>query len=173
MLLGADLMPLVRPSVSQLQPHEQSSSQDKTGESIVRSVNQSNKFSVEGKTWAVHKYPELFSRTGRASNHVVNTKFKTQQKGSWVPVGLQSRVKTELKHLITDTHVKKFRSCTDDQFISPIVPIHIFGPQHVPVRWQVLVSSPNAVLYCPSLDRQALVESKHEYSVTTSIVFSY
>ena len=52
-------------------------------------------------------------------------------------------------------------------FFYVIVAVHIWSPWlHVPVPWQVLVSSNDAVLYCPSLVRQALVESKHKYSAT-------
>ncbi len=122
MLLGADLMPLLGLSVSLRQPDTPTKANTQLGESIVRSVNHTNKLSVQGKTWAVKKYPELFFRTGRAANHIVKTEFKTpfvptQQKGRRVPVALQSRVETELKRLIAKGHVQKLRSCTDDQFI--------------------------------------------------------
>ncbi len=41
--------------------------------------------------------------------------------GRRIPVALQARVESELKRLKAEGHVKKLRSCTDDQFISPIV----------------------------------------------------
>ena len=81
---------------------------------------------MKGKCWAQSRYPELFTRTGRANNHVVHTKFKRpfvamQQKGRSITVALQSRVEAELKRLIAEGQVKKLHSCTDDQFISTVV----------------------------------------------------
>ncbi len=102
LLLGADLMPLVGLSLTQRQPDAEQSPNAKIGESSVPPKNHFNKHSAQGKSWAAKTYPELFSRTGRASNHVVKTKFKTpfvptQQKGRRVPVALQSRLESELK----------------------------------------------------------------------------
>ena len=81
---------------------------------------------MKGKRWAQSRYPELFTCTGRANNHVVHTKFKrpfvaTQQKGRRNPVALQSRVESELKRLIAEGHVTKLDPRTDDQFITPVV----------------------------------------------------
>ncbi len=108
MLLGADVMPLVGLSVSQRPPN---ASHNPGGKSTVHSINHTNKLSAQGKSWAIKRYPELFSRIGRAPNHIVKTKFKTpfvptQQKGRRVPVALQSRVETELKRLMAEGHVQ-------------------------------------------------------------------
>ena len=108
-LLGADLMPLVGVSESQRQPTSNIAPEPQLGESIITSVHHFSSLSVQGKTWAVKRYPQLFSRT---RNHIVHTKFKppfvpTQQKGRRVPVAVQSRVETELKRLMADGHVQE------------------------------------------------------------------
>ncbi len=72
------------------------------------------------------KYTDLFKRTGRFNNHVVNTKFirsfdAKQQKGRRIPIALQVKVAKEIKRLIKEGHVERLDNCTENQFISPVV----------------------------------------------------
>ena len=45
----------------------------------------------------------------------------THQKGRQVPINLQPLVNEELKKLLDEKHIKKINSCSDKNFISPIV----------------------------------------------------
>ncbi len=72
------------------------------------------------------RYPDLFTRTGRANHHTVRTKFikgftPTHQKGRRVPLAIQTQVEAEIDRLQAEGHIIKLNSCTYDQFISPIV----------------------------------------------------
>ena len=78
------------------------------------------------KHWATNKYTDLFKRTGRFNNNVVNTKFirsfeAKQQKGRRIPIALQENVAKEIKGLIDEGHVVKLDNCKENQFISPVV----------------------------------------------------
>ncbi len=125
LLLGANLMPQVGLGVTQRAPPG-SVPPPPEGKLPVHVIHSPSPLQLQCRTWAQAKFPELFTRTGQANNHVVHTKFKrpfvpTQQKGRRVPVALQPRVEAEIQRLIAEGHIQKLRSCTDDQFISPIV----------------------------------------------------
>ena len=68
----------------------------------------------------------LITRIGKFLTHSVkstfHTKFKpTHQKGRRVPINLQPLVNSELKKLFDKKHIIKLNSCSDKNFISPIV----------------------------------------------------
>ncbi len=93
MLLGADLMPLVGVELTQTLPTHKQTTDASQGKFNIRSVIPDNHLNSKGKRLAQTRYPELFTRTGGANNHIVRTKFKTpftakQPKGSRVPVAL-------------------------------------------------------------------------------------
>ncbi len=80
----------------------------------------------DAKQYFSWRYPELFTRTGRANHHTVRTKFikgftPTHQKGRRVPLAIQPQVEAEINRLQTEGHIIKLTSCTDDQLITPIV----------------------------------------------------
>ena len=67
----------------------------------------------------------MFTQQGQ-KNHIVKTKFEklfqaTQQKGRRIPIALQQKVADEITRLTKEGHIKKLKSCNEDQFISPIV----------------------------------------------------
>ena len=71
-------------------------------------------------------YPGLCTRIGRSKNHMVHTKFLSdfkalQQKGRRIPIHIQEKVEQEIRSLIDYGHIVKLNSCSDKQFISPIV----------------------------------------------------
>ncbi len=60
------------------------------------------------------------------NHHIVKTKFVdnfhlTHQKGRRIPLAIQPQVEQEINRLLKEGHIEKLNSCTDDQFISPIV----------------------------------------------------
>ena len=66
-------------------------------------------------------FPELVTRIGKSLKHSVKSTFHkevtlTHQKGRRVPINLQPLVNIELKK-----HIIKLNSCSDKNFISPIV----------------------------------------------------
>ena len=71
-------------------------------------------------------FPDLISRIGKSLKHTVNSTFHneftpTHQKGRRVPINLQPLVIIELKKLLDEKHIIKLNSCSDKNFISPIV----------------------------------------------------
>ena len=57
---------------------------------------------------------------------MVHTKFLNdfkalQQKGRRIPIHIQEKIEQEIKSLIDQGHIVKLDSCSDKQFISPIV----------------------------------------------------
>ena len=76
--------------------------------------------------WVKSTYPGLCTRIGRSKNHIVHTKFLNdfkalQQKGRKIPIHIQEKIEQEIKSLIDQGHIVKLDSCSDKQFISPIV----------------------------------------------------
>ena len=71
-------------------------------------------------------FPGLISRIGKSLKHSVKSTFHkhftpTQQKGCRVPINLQPVVNAELKNLLQKKLIIKLNSCSDKNFISPIV----------------------------------------------------
>ena len=71
-------------------------------------------------------FPGLISRIGKSLKHSVKSIFHnnftpTHQKGRRVPINLQLLVNDELKKLLAEKQVIKLNSCSDKNFISPIV----------------------------------------------------
>ena len=69
---------------------------------------------------------ELITRVGKSLKHSVKSTFHseftpTHQKGRRVPINLQPLVNIELKKLLDEKHIIKLNSCSDKNFISPIV----------------------------------------------------
>ena len=76
--------------------------------------------------WIFQKYPHLCTRLGRSKNHIAKSLFRqnytpSQHKGRRVPLHLLDKVEFELKKLIDDGQIIKFKTCPDDLFISPVV----------------------------------------------------
>ena len=125
-LIGANLMPQLGLALVQRDPttHQQA----QPGKHIKNIVNNGDTHvpTHSHAEWAHQLFPDIFRRTGRFNNHVVRTKFKTpfvakQQKGGRIPLALQNRVAEEIERLINAGHLERLQSCTDDQFISPII----------------------------------------------------
>ena len=73
-----------------------------------------------------NKFPNLIKRIGRAKNHTVKSKLKTNftpihQRGRRIRIHLQSQVEEELKKLEKYGNVFKLDKCSDKNLISPIV----------------------------------------------------
>ena len=71
-------------------------------------------------------FPELITCVGKSLKHSVKSTFHsefttTHQKGRRVPINLQPLVNIELKKLLDEKHIIKLNSCSDKNFISPIV----------------------------------------------------
>ena len=71
-------------------------------------------------------FPGLISIIGKSLKHSVKSKFHkhftpTHQKGRRVPINLQPLVNDEIKKLLAEKHIIKLNSCSDKNFISPIV----------------------------------------------------
>ena len=72
-------------------------------------------------------FPDLITRIGKSLTHSVKSTFHkqftpTHQKGRRVPINLQPLVNSELKKLLDEKHIiKKLNSCSDKNFISPLV----------------------------------------------------
>ena len=69
-------------------------------------------------------FPDLITRVGKSLKHSVKSTFHdefTHQKGRRVPINLQPLVNIELKKLLDEKHIIKLNSCSDKNFISPIV----------------------------------------------------
>ena len=71
-------------------------------------------------------FPGLISRIGKSLKHSVKSMFHknftpTHQKGRRVPINLQPLVNDELKKLLAKKHIIKLNSCSDKNFLSPIV----------------------------------------------------
>ena len=71
-------------------------------------------------------FPELVTRVDKSLKHSVKSTFHneftpTHQKGRRVPINLQPLVNIELKKLLDEKHIIKLNSCSDKNFISPIV----------------------------------------------------
>ena len=77
--------------------------------------------------WIVHKYPRLYTLSGRSTNHIAKSVFKqnytpfqhTQVRR--VPLHLLDKVENELKKLIDNGQIIKIEKCPDDLFVSPVV----------------------------------------------------
>ena len=70
--------------------------------------------------------PILITRIGKSLKHSVKSTFHkqftpTHQKGRRVPINLQPLVNAELKKLREEIYIIKLNSCSDKNFISPIV----------------------------------------------------
>ena len=71
-------------------------------------------------------FPDLITRVGKSLKHSLKSTFHdeftpTHQKGRRVPINLQPLVNIELKKLLDEKHIIKLNSCSDKNFISPIV----------------------------------------------------
>ena len=71
-------------------------------------------------------FPDLITRVDKSLKHTVKSTFHkeftpTHQKGRRVPINLQPLVNIELKKLLDEKHIIKLNSCSDKNFISPIV----------------------------------------------------
>ena len=71
-------------------------------------------------------FPGLITRIGKSLTHSVESTFHkqftpTHQKGQRNPINLQPLVNSELKKLLDEKHIIKLNSCSDKNFISPIV----------------------------------------------------
>ena len=71
-------------------------------------------------------FPGLITRIGKSFQHSVKSTFHkqfkpTHQKGRRVPINLLPLVNAELKKLLDENHIIKLNSCSDKNFISPIV----------------------------------------------------
>ena len=71
-------------------------------------------------------FPGLITRIGKYLKHSVKSTFHkqftpTHQKGRRVPINLQPLVNAELKKLLDEKHIIKLNSCSDKNFISPLV----------------------------------------------------
>ena len=78
------------------------------------------------KTQISFDFPDLINRVGKSLNHSVKSTFHneftpTHQKGRRVPINLQPLVNIELQKLLDEKHIIKLNSCSDKNFISPIV----------------------------------------------------
>ena len=71
-------------------------------------------------------FPRLITRIGKSLKHSVKSPFHkqftpTHQTGRRVPINLQPLVNSELKKLLDENHIIKLNTCSDKNFISPIV----------------------------------------------------
>ena len=71
-------------------------------------------------------FPNLITRVGKPLKHSVKSTFHneftpTHQIGRRIPINLQPLVNIELKKLLDEKHIIKLNSCSDKNFISPIV----------------------------------------------------
>ena len=71
-------------------------------------------------------FPGLISRIGKSLKHSVKSRFHknftpTHQKGRRVPFNLQPLVSDEHLKLLAEKHIIQLKSCSDKNFISPIV----------------------------------------------------
>ena len=115
-ILGRNLLPQLGIHLQQEKP---------TGKSI-NYITKPDQSDTAITNWVKSTYPGLCTRIGRSKNHVVHTKFlhdfkALQQKGRRIPIHIQEKVEQELKSLIDQGHIVKLDSCSDKQFISPIV----------------------------------------------------
>ena len=115
-ILGRNLLPQLGIHLQQEKP---------TGKSI-NYITDPEQSDTAITNWVKTTYPALCTRIGRSKNHEVHTKFlhdfkALQQKGRRIPIHIQEKVEQELKSLIDQGHIVKLDSCSDKQFISPIV----------------------------------------------------
>ena len=115
-ILGRNLLPQLGIHLQQEKP---------TGKSI-NYITDPEQSDTAITNWVKTTYPGLCTRIGRSKNHEVHTKFlhdfkALQQKGRRIPIHIQEKVEQELKSLIDQGHIVKLDSCSDKQFISPIV----------------------------------------------------
>ena len=108
-IIGRDLFPKLGFSLTQLKP--------------VANVDQ-NQCLIKKQIEFDFRGP--ISRIGRSLKHSVKSTFHkdftpTHQKGRRVPINLQPLVNAELKKLLEEKHITKLNSCSDKNFISPIV----------------------------------------------------
>ena len=71
-------------------------------------------------------FPDLISRIGKSLKHSVKSTVHkeftpTHQKERRLSINLQPLVNIELKKLLDEKHIIKLNSCSDKNFISPIV----------------------------------------------------
>ena len=71
-------------------------------------------------------FPNLISRIERSKNHVAKSNFHKNfqprnQKVRRIPINLQDKLNKGLKKLLNEKQIKKFSSCPDNYFFSPIV----------------------------------------------------
>ena len=114
-IIGRDLFPSLGLAVVQQQQSEN-----------VKCVNIINNPLCRIKETIAAQLPHLVSRIGLSKTHVVKSKFHQKftakhQKGRPVPINLQPRVTAELERLQKEGHIEKLSSCSDENFISPIV----------------------------------------------------
>ena len=86
---------------------------------------------VDQNQCSIHKqiafdFAGLITRIGKPLKHSVKSTFHkhftpTHQKGRKVPINLQPLVNAELNKLLEEKHIIKLNSCSDKNFISPIV----------------------------------------------------
>ena len=114
-IIGRDVFPSLGLAVVQ-QHHSE------TG----KCVNNINNFACKIKETIAAQFPHLVSGIGWSKTHVAKSKFHRKltakhQKGQRVPINLQPRVTAELEGLQNEGHIEKLSSCSDENFISPIV----------------------------------------------------
>ena len=114
--LGRNLLPQLGIHLHQEKP---------TGKSI-NYIADSDQSDTVITNWVKSTYPGLCPRIGCSKNHMVHTKFLNdfkalQQKGRRIPIHIQEKVEKEIKSLIDQGHIVKLYSCSDKQFIIPIV----------------------------------------------------
>ena len=114
-IIGRDVFPSLGLAV--VQQH-----QSETG----KCVNNINNFACKIKETIAAQFPHLVSSIGLSKTHVAKSKFHQKltakhQKGRRVPINLQPRVTADLERLQNEGHIEKLSSCSDENFISPIV----------------------------------------------------
>ena len=93
-------------------------------------ANQFNNISSlsEFKKHIVQNFPSLISRIRKSKNHVAKSNFQEDfqprhQKGERIADNLQDKVNKKLQTLLDEKHIIKLFSCSEKNFISPIVVI--------------------------------------------------
>ena len=114
-IIGRDLFPSLGLAV--VQQHQ--SETDKC-------VNNINNSACKITETIAAQFPHLVSRIGLSKTHVAKSKFHQKftakhQKGWRDPINLQPIVTAELERLQNEGHIEKLSSCSDKNFISPIV----------------------------------------------------
>ncbi len=116
-----DIIPKLGFEVQQQPPQPQDTSQGKKHSIQIRKWE-----NTEIQQAFNTKYPQLFARVGRVKHNMVRTRFMQnykpfQQKGRRRPITIKPQVEEEINRLLREGHNEKLGTCTDDNFISPVV----------------------------------------------------